>query len=325
MTKVDLITGFLGAGKTTFLRKYVEYLVETGERVCILENDYGAVNVDTMLLADLESDRVGIEMVAGGCDYDCHKRRFKTKLIAMAMMGYNRVLIEPSGVFDVDEFFDILHDDPLDRLYEISNVLTLVNASLEDGFSQEADYMLASQIAQSGRVILSHVDESTQTQIRHTVEHLNSALKMIKCDRVFSLGESVVAKEWQNWTREDFAKIATAGYAKYSFEKKFSMDDNGFDSLFFMNVQLSKAEVLERIEKLFSDNQVGHVMRVKGFLQDGEAWYEVNATSKGISVAPIREGQEIVIVIGEQLNEEAVIAYFPARYSTNREGIIYGE
>ena len=50
MVQVDLITGFLGSGKTTFLRKYVQYLIQQGHNVCILENDFGAVNVDAMLL-----------------------------------------------------------------------------------------------------------------------------------------------------------------------------------------------------------------------------------------------------------------------------------
>ena len=46
MIKVDLITGFLGAGKTTFLHYYVNYLKRQNLSVCILENDYGAINVD---------------------------------------------------------------------------------------------------------------------------------------------------------------------------------------------------------------------------------------------------------------------------------------
>ena len=50
MVQVDLITGFLGSGKTTFLRRYVQYLVAQGHSVCILENDFGAVNVDAMLV-----------------------------------------------------------------------------------------------------------------------------------------------------------------------------------------------------------------------------------------------------------------------------------
>ena len=56
MKKIDLITGFLGAGKTTFIRRYAQYLMNKGVRVGILENDYGAVNVDVMLLQDLEGE-----------------------------------------------------------------------------------------------------------------------------------------------------------------------------------------------------------------------------------------------------------------------------
>ena len=75
-----------------------------------------------MLLSDLRCDNCELEMVSGGCDRDCHRRRFKTKLISMGMCGYDRVLIEPSGIFDMDEFFDTLHEEPLDRWYEIGNV-----------------------------------------------------------------------------------------------------------------------------------------------------------------------------------------------------------
>ena len=49
MVQVDLITGFLGSGKTTFMRHYARYMVQQGWNVCILENDFGAVNVDVML------------------------------------------------------------------------------------------------------------------------------------------------------------------------------------------------------------------------------------------------------------------------------------
>ena len=102
MITIDLITGFLGAGKTTLIRKYATHLMEKGLNIGILENDHGAVNVDAMLLQDILGEHCTLEMVAGGCDADCHKRRFKTKLIAMGMCGYDRILVEPSGIFDMD-------------------------------------------------------------------------------------------------------------------------------------------------------------------------------------------------------------------------------
>lgn len=123
--QIDLITGFLGSGKTTFIKKYAAYFLKQGKKIGILENDFGAVNVDMMLLQDVMSDSCDVDMIAGACDKDCHRRRMKTKLIAMGMLGYDRVLIEPSGIFDVDEFFDILHEDPLERWYEIGNVIAL--------------------------------------------------------------------------------------------------------------------------------------------------------------------------------------------------------
>ena len=56
MVKIDLITGFLGAGKTTFIKKYAQYLLDKGMQIGILENDFGAVNVDMMLLQNLMGD-----------------------------------------------------------------------------------------------------------------------------------------------------------------------------------------------------------------------------------------------------------------------------
>ena len=105
MVKIDLITGFLGSGKTTFLKKYAKRLMEQGQNIGILENDFGAVNVDMMLLQELEGEQCELEMISGGCDPETHRRRFRTKLIAMGMCGYDRVLVEPSGIYDMDEFF----------------------------------------------------------------------------------------------------------------------------------------------------------------------------------------------------------------------------
>ena len=64
MVQVDLITGFLGSGKTTFMRHYARYMVQQGWNVCILENDFGAVNVDMMLLKELEGDQCELEIWA---------------------------------------------------------------------------------------------------------------------------------------------------------------------------------------------------------------------------------------------------------------------
>ena len=181
--KIDLITGFLGAGKTTFLLRYAEYLMAQGLRIGILVYDHGAMNVDLPLLNGLRGERCELETLAGSCDADCHRRRFRTKLIAMAMSGYDRVIIEPSGVFDMDEFFDSLQEPPLDSQYEIGSVIAVVDAKTEDNTSEEEDFFLASQAACAGSVLLSKVQLASREEIEKTLLHLRKAEERIRCER----------------------------------------------------------------------------------------------------------------------------------------------
>ena len=307
MVKVDLITGFLGSGKTTFIKKYARYLMEQGQNIGILENDFGAINVDMMLLRELEGENCELEMVAGGCDKDCYRRRFKTKLIAMGMCGYDRVLIEPSGIFDVDDFFDALHEEPLDRWYQIGNVITVVDASLEKTLSKEADYVLASEVANAGCVLLSKTQDASEEEIRQTVAHLNRALQEIHCSRV--LKDEVICKDWEDFTEKEFKKILESGYLVEDYEKLYVDQDEIFQTLFFMDEKIAVSKAKHAAKKIFEDLACGGVLRIKGFLQYGENWLELKATQHEISLKPIGAGQDVLIIIGEKLNEEKIRYY----------------
>ena len=246
-------------------------------------------------------------MVAGGCDKDCYRRRFKTKLIAMGMCGYDRVLIEPSGIFDVDDFFDALHEEPLDRWYQIGNVITVVDASLEKTLSKEADYVLASEVANAGCVLLSKTQDASAEEIRQTVAHLNRALQEIHCSRV--LKDEVICKDWEDFTEKEFKKILESGYLVEDYEKLYADQDEIFQTLFFMDEKIAVSKAKHAAKKIFEDPACGGVLRIKGFLQDGENWLELNATQHGISLKPIGAGQDVLIIIGEKLNEEKIRYY----------------
>ena len=308
MVKVDLITGFLGAGKTTFIKKYARYLMNQGMNIGILENDLGAINVDMMLLHDLEGEQCELEMVSGGCDRDCYKRRFKTKLIAMGMCGYDRVLIEPSGIFDVDDFFDTLYEEPLDRWYQIGNVITVVDAALQTDLSREADYVLASEAADAGCVLLSRSQEVAEEEIQNSIGHLNRALKDIQCKRV--LKDEIFVKNWEEFTDEDFQRILNSGYVVESYRKMSLEDSDIFDSLNFMNHGLSESEMQHTAEQILKDPACGTVLRIKGFCQkEDKTWVELNATHHETLLRKTEAGQEVLIVIGQKLNEERIRQY----------------
>lgn len=309
MVKIDLITGFLGAGKTTFIRKYAEYLMDKGLSIGILENDYGAVNVDMMLLQDMSGDNCELEMVAGGCDYDCHRRRFKTKLISMGMCGYDRVIVEPSGIYDVDEFFDVLHEEPLDNWYEIGNVITIVDSKLDNDMSVHSDYMLACQLADAGSIILSRTKEADKSDIDNTIVHLNNALKNVRCSRV--LDKEIICKDWDTFTEKDYEKILNSGYVMENYTKLFSQDDEGFQSVYYMNKKFTKDELQKIIKEVMDDKKCGNIFRVKGFMKISDnSWIQLNATHNEIRIEPIDKGQEVIIIIGEELDKQRLDKHF---------------
>lgn len=308
MIKVDLVTGFLGAGKTTFIRRYAQYLIDCGYKVGILENDYGAVNVDMMLLGDLQGENCGLEMISGGCDLDCHRRRFKTKLIAMAMSGYDRVIVEPSGIFNVDEFFDILCEEPLERWYEKGSVIAVANLLIKDDLSEYSEYMLTSQIANAGCVVLSRTQYSEPCEIEYVKKYFNNLLDKFGCLR--KLDKEVISKSWNNLEKLDFEYIASCGYAP-DFNLKYRPDENiSFGSLYFMNTKIGAEELKSRIKSLFKNKNCGKIFRIKGFVSEDDSWFEINATYEEINVKPILNGQNVIIVIGENLEKNEIDKYF---------------
>lgn len=306
MIKIDLITGFLGSGKTTFIKIYAQYLSKQGYKIGIIENDFGAVNVDMMLLQESIGHQCDLEMISGGGDQQTHYRRLKTKLIAMGMLGYDRILIEPSGIFDVDEFFDILYEEPLAQWYEIGNVMTIVNAQLENQLSQASEYMLASQVACAGKIILSQCQEASQEDIERTIEHIHRALLNVQCSR--NIDKDILIRDWKNLTHEDFLAIESCGYCQESFLKR--RVDHYFESLYYFHIHITKEKLYDSVEKIMHDSMCGQVFRIKGFMQIDHQWFELNATQCHIDINPINNGQDIIIVIGENLNDKQIQTYW---------------
>ena len=82
MVKVDLITGFLGSGKTTFIRRYADYLQRQEKKINIIENEFGGVSVDSIILRDQ------------GCDmYVLYRKNILSKYAA----GRSRQRIRPDS------------------------------------------------------------------------------------------------------------------------------------------------------------------------------------------------------------------------------------
>ena len=296
MVKVDLITGFLGAGKTTFLLKYAKYLIDNGENVCILENDYGPVNVDMMLLDSLNCDR---EMISGGCDFECHQRRFRTKLITMGIKGYTRVIIEPSGIFEPDEFLDLLYEEPLDSLYEIGNIFCIYDINTKD-LSYESRYILASEASVSSKLIVSKRENNELVNLYY----INNILKEFNSNKRFTNNDVYYTN---NLKIED---IINSGYSNFDHIKIPVNKDNNYDSLYFLDINIDLNQINKYKEELFNNNIYGNVVRIKGFILNNDKWISINYTRNENNIINVKLGQKVIIVIGEDLNKELINKLF---------------
>ena len=327
MTRVDLITGFLGSGKTTFIKEYATYLARQGLKTAIIVNDYGAINVDRMLLGDTLSDSCHLEMVIGG-DADCTRRRLKTKLITVAMAKYDHVIVEPSGIFDVDEFYDLLYEEPLDRWYEMGSVITIIEDGISSELSGEAEYIFTSQVAKAGTVIVSKLRKSADEasgnlsdnlacnlsdNLKNNLTYINSCLEKYKCNRRF---DKLYLWRLGEITDSDFEAIRKSGYHSGDMPRYLTAGTPGehkpyggdtFDSGFFFHVKVPVCELENTIRQIFEDPETGDIIRLKGFIKkDADTWLEINATKSEINIRPIAMGQELFIVIGEGLNKEKI-------------------
>ena len=92
---------------------------------------------------------------------------------------------------------------PLDKWYQIGNVITILDARLEEKLQPQAEYILASEAADAGCIVLSKSQEASGEEISGTVKHLNRALESVKCKRRFTENE-ILTKNWENFTEEDF-------------------------------------------------------------------------------------------------------------------------
>ena len=199
----------------------------------------------------------------------------------------------------------ILRDDPLDRWYQLGSVIAIVDALLPETLSPQAEYLLASETMNAGRVLLSRAQLAAPAQCAAAAAHLERALEAAKSSRRFAPGE-ILAKDWDTLTDADLAALAACGYRQASCEKLHFDEHRAFGSAYFLELGLPREQLERNIPSLFTDPACGHVLRVKGFVRGAGGWVELNATADGLTAAGIPNGQEVLIVIGEGLEKEKI-------------------
>lgn len=302
MVTVDLITGFLGAGKTTFILRYLHYLQDQGYRVKMIENEFGDVSIDSQLLTE---EHCEIADLTGLCMCCVGKDAFIRLLQESAASGCDRILVEPSGIYDVDEFFEVLSLPQISSLCEIGSIITIADPKGMDYLTEEAGYLLFAQLLASGIVLLSKSQELTDQEQHQAKTVLDQLMIDHGCD--CGLPADLMVKPWDQLTDTDFKDIMDAGYCRIVHDRETFSHSETFGSTAIIGHCADEADLRSRIGQLFDSPSCGRVYRIKGFVQSDQGLlYEINCTVNTWSVKPAASQEEVLVVIGQQLREREI-------------------
>lgn len=169
MTKIDIISGFLGAGKTTFIKKLLEEAIYC-ERVVLIENEFGQIGIDGGFLKD---SGIEIREMNSGCICCSLVGDFGASL-AEVLTKYQpeRIIIEPSGVGKLSDVIKAVVDVSADMDVKLNSAVTIVDAAKCRLYMKNFGEFFNNQIENAGTIVLSRTDITEAARVLEAVDML---------------------------------------------------------------------------------------------------------------------------------------------------------
>ncbi|MBO5237213.1 MAG: GTP-binding protein [Lachnospiraceae bacterium] len=166
MTKVDIVSGFLGAGKTTLIKKLISEAF-TGEKLVLIENEFGEIGIDGGFLKD-----AGIEITEmnSGCiccslvgDFGTALKKVLTEYVP------DRIIIEPSGVGKLSDVIKAVQGVAEDTELELDSFVTVADATKAKMYMKNFGEFFNNQVESASTIILSRTQKMSQDKLEAVV------------------------------------------------------------------------------------------------------------------------------------------------------------
>ncbi len=169
MTKIDIISGFLGAGKTTFIKKMIDEVFQ-GEKIVLIENEFGEVGIDGGFLKDAG---IQITEMNSGCICCSLVGDFGKNLNEVITKYHpDRILIEPSGVGKLSDVMKSVIDIEKEQDVKLNGLITVVNATKASKQMKAFGEFFNNQIEYATTVVLSRTQNATPEQLELCVKQI---------------------------------------------------------------------------------------------------------------------------------------------------------
>ena len=171
MTKVDIISGFLGAGKTTLISKLLKEALPD-EQVVLIENEFGEIGIDGGFLKD---SGVEIREMNSGCICCSLVGDFGTSLKEVVDKYHpDRIIIEPSGVGKLSDVIKAVKDLHIENEIRLNSASTVADASKVKMYMKNFGEFFNNQIEHAGTIILSRTQNVSEDKLKKAIEMIRS-------------------------------------------------------------------------------------------------------------------------------------------------------
>lgn len=329
MTKVDIISGFLGAGKTTLIAKLLKEGL-AGEQVVLIENEFGEIGIDGGFLKE---SGVEIREMNSGCICCSLVGDFGTSLKEVVEKYHpDRIIIEPSGVGKLSDVIKAVKDLHIENEIRLNSASTVADASKVKVYMKNFGEFFNNQIEHAGTIILSRTQNVSEAKLKTDIELIRSLNK--DAHIITTPWDDIDGKQildaMENVTNLELEMLAEAA-AKVAEEHEHHHHHDGecgcghhhehghhhADEVFTSwgvetPNKYDKEELSEILRKLSETDDYGNILRAKGMLpcSDGK-WMFFDLVPEEYE---IREGKPDftgrICVIGAELKEDALKELF---------------
>ncbi len=304
MIKIDVISGFLGSGKTTLVKKLLQ--VYQDEKVVLIENEFGDIGIDGELV---ERDGFEVFEISSGC-ICCIMQKDFVHLLNRIIKEFQpeRIIIEPTGISILSEIIDILRKPEFTALFQINSLVTIVDSVNYLKQFEVFGEFFEDQISNASVLILSKsqfVDSQTLATIGESLRELNQDAEILN-------------KNWAVLTPEELKKLldvqADLDLSGILHTDYKPCSENEFDALALKTSRTYSQEELEQILSLLCQPQYGQVLRGKGFLKSSQGFLDFSYTNGQFTVTNSKfKSSGKLCLIGMNLREQEIKDLFKVK------------
>ena len=320
---VEIVAGFLGAGKTTYMRRRLDMLASQPGKTVVLVNDFSTVGIDGSLLRGQGADVVELP---NGC-ICCSLRDDLSRQLedTVARWSPDRVLIEPSGVADIASLIGVMQRPALQPFVRSLNVTTLIDAGafLADYAALPSHFTAQAKLA--SLLVVNKTDlvsTSERAMVEETLRSINPEVNIVTA-RYGMVPEAVMALQ---------APLASANthdehkghehhehdhhdHEHHDHEHHAHEDALGFTSWSTSLEKPCDSDSLHDVLAAVAQGEFGAVARLKGLARGRAGWIHFDVAGGHPSMnayAAAADEQPRVVAIGRDLDETALAAAFAA-------------